>query len=149
MRCKSALFWQSKRDLSVFSTRTEKGGFTGFSVFDRIIWMGNGARFGLISPQGPDHLISGFFDGGIRESPSHISISVMISPVLTRWPKPTLQTIIYPRYRKIFFAIMRIFRYEKQTIQYWELPKFVFFGKKTYKKIVKRCFNSSIKTERL
>jgi len=29
-RCKSALFWQTERKLSVFSTRTEKEGFTGF-----------------------------------------------------------------------------------------------------------------------
>ena len=54
VRCKSAVFWQTGRFLGVFSTRTEKEGFTGFSVFDRIIWMGNGARIGRISPN-PDN----------------------------------------------------------------------------------------------
>ena len=51
VRCKSAVFWQSKREMGVFSTGTEKEGFTRFSVFDRIIWMGNGARIGLIFPE--------------------------------------------------------------------------------------------------
>jgi len=46
--CIPTLFWQSNRDLNVFSTRTEKGSFTGFSVFDRIIWMENRARIGRI-----------------------------------------------------------------------------------------------------
>jgi hypothetical protein len=30
-RCKSAVFWQSKREMGVFSTGTEKEGFTWFS----------------------------------------------------------------------------------------------------------------------
>ena len=30
-RCKSAVFWQSKREMGVSSTGTEKEGFTGFS----------------------------------------------------------------------------------------------------------------------
>jgi hypothetical protein len=42
-RCKSALFWQSKRDLNGFSTRTEKESFTGFSGIGMDIWKGKGA----------------------------------------------------------------------------------------------------------
>jgi hypothetical protein len=49
-RCKSAVFWQSKQDLSVFSTRTEKEGFAGFSLWQVRIKKGIGARIGLIFP---------------------------------------------------------------------------------------------------
>jgi len=62
--CIPTLFWQSKRDLNVFSTGTVKRRFTGFSVFDRIIWMGNGARFGLIFPQNTYPHIPGVSDEG-------------------------------------------------------------------------------------
>jgi hypothetical protein len=37
--------------MGVFSTGTEKGKFMRFSGIDRIIWMGNGARIGLIFPE--------------------------------------------------------------------------------------------------
>jgi hypothetical protein len=36
-RCKSAVFWQTERLLGIFSTGTEKGGFTGFSGIDKFI----------------------------------------------------------------------------------------------------------------
>ena len=43
VRSKFAVFWQTKRYLGVFSTRTEKEGFTGFSGSDRNIKYGKGA----------------------------------------------------------------------------------------------------------
>jgi hypothetical protein len=49
-RCKSALFWQTERQLSVFSTGTEKEGFAGFSVCQITIRKQVGARIGLIFP---------------------------------------------------------------------------------------------------
>ena len=47
-RGKSALFLQSGRKLRLFSTGTEKGGFTGFSGIGRDIGKGKGARIGLV-----------------------------------------------------------------------------------------------------
>lgn len=35
VRCNSAVFWQTERYSGVFSTRTEKGGFTGFFNIDQ------------------------------------------------------------------------------------------------------------------
>jgi hypothetical protein len=64
VRSKFAVFWQTGRNLDVFSTRTEKGGFTGFSVFDRIILIGNGAQFGLIFLQNTYPRILGVSDEG-------------------------------------------------------------------------------------
>jgi hypothetical protein len=43
VRCKSAVFWQTERLLGVFSTGTEKGGFTGFSGIDKFIQKRKGA----------------------------------------------------------------------------------------------------------
>ena len=43
VRCKSAVFWQTERLLGIFSTRTEKGGFTGFSGIDKFIRKRKGA----------------------------------------------------------------------------------------------------------
>jgi hypothetical protein len=48
MRCILAVFWQSKRYLSVFSTRTEKRGFAGFCGIGLTIRQGIGARMGRI-----------------------------------------------------------------------------------------------------
>jgi hypothetical protein len=48
---KSAVFCQSKRYLSLFSTRTEKKDFAGFSGVGRTIRQGIGARIGRIFPQ--------------------------------------------------------------------------------------------------
>jgi hypothetical protein len=48
------VFLQSGHHLGVFSKGTESGGFTGFSGRDRDIGEGNGARTGVICPQGPD-----------------------------------------------------------------------------------------------
>jgi hypothetical protein len=62
--CISTLFWQSKRDLNVFSTGTEKGGFAGFSVMCLDIGIGNGARIGLIIPQNTYPHIPGVSDEG-------------------------------------------------------------------------------------
>ena len=47
-RCKSAVFWQTERLLGIFSTGTEKGGFTGLSGTGLDTVKGNGTRFGLI-----------------------------------------------------------------------------------------------------
>jgi hypothetical protein len=41
-----AVFWKKKRDLNVFSTRTEKGSFTGFSGINWDTKEGNGAQNG-------------------------------------------------------------------------------------------------------
>jgi len=43
MRYKSAVFWQKKRILGIFSTRNEKKQFTGFSGKVREIVRGKGA----------------------------------------------------------------------------------------------------------
>jgi hypothetical protein len=51
MRCIPAVFCQSKRYLSVFSTRTEKKGFAGFSGIGSTSRQGIGARMWLIFPQ--------------------------------------------------------------------------------------------------
>jgi hypothetical protein len=48
VRCKSAVFWQIGRDLSVFSTGTEKEHNTEISGFVRHMRRENGAQFGLI-----------------------------------------------------------------------------------------------------
>jgi hypothetical protein len=50
VRCKSAVFWQKERLLSVFSTGTEKEGFTGVSLQHVRIEEGIEARIGLIFP---------------------------------------------------------------------------------------------------
>jgi hypothetical protein len=47
-RCKSGVFWQTERYLGVFSTRTEKGGFLGFSGINYDIRREIGARMGRI-----------------------------------------------------------------------------------------------------
>jgi hypothetical protein len=49
-RCKSALFWQTKRILGMFSTRNETEGFTGFAGIGNYIWTGKGVHFGRIFP---------------------------------------------------------------------------------------------------
>ena len=46
------VFWQSGRDLSLFSTGTEKRDLSGVSGINRSTWGGNGARIGVICPQG-------------------------------------------------------------------------------------------------
>jgi hypothetical protein len=51
-RCNSALFWQTERLLSIFSTGREKNGFTGFSGIGPDTVGGKGARIGLILPEG-------------------------------------------------------------------------------------------------
>lgn len=48
-RCNSAVFWQTERLLSIFSTGKEKNSFTGFSGIGPGTGNGNGARIGLIS----------------------------------------------------------------------------------------------------
>jgi len=48
----------------IFSTGTEKGGFTGFSGIDKFIKKRKGAWNVLIFPQNTDSLIPGVFDGG-------------------------------------------------------------------------------------
>ena len=50
MRSKYAVFWQTKQNLGVFSTGTEKRRFTGFSGISRDIIEGNKAQNGLIFP---------------------------------------------------------------------------------------------------
>jgi hypothetical protein len=50
VRCKSAVFWKTERYLGVFSTGTEKEGFTGVSIQHVRIEVGIGARIGLIFP---------------------------------------------------------------------------------------------------
>ena len=50
VRSKFALFWQTKQNLGVFSTGTEKRRFTGFSGISRDIIEGNKAQNGLIFP---------------------------------------------------------------------------------------------------
>jgi len=50
VRCRSALFWQTERILSIFSTRNKKKRFTGFSGIGNYIWTGKGVHFGRIFP---------------------------------------------------------------------------------------------------
>jgi hypothetical protein len=50
VRCKSAVFWPTERLLGVFSTGTEKEGFTGVSIQHVRIEEAIGARIGLIFP---------------------------------------------------------------------------------------------------
>ena len=52
MRCKSAVFWQSKRYLSVFSTRTEKEGFCGVFRYRPNYQVGNRSPYEAYFPSG-------------------------------------------------------------------------------------------------
>jgi hypothetical protein len=56
VRCKSAIFFQTEQLLGIFSTGTEKGGFTGFSGIEMNSGNGKKARKRRICPQGPDPL---------------------------------------------------------------------------------------------
>jgi len=47
-RGNSPVFWKTKRDSGIFSTRTEKNGFAGFSLEQEKTEEGIGARLGLI-----------------------------------------------------------------------------------------------------
>ena len=47
-RCKSAVFWQTGRKIGLFSIRTEKRRFAGFSCICRNIGKGKGVRIGRI-----------------------------------------------------------------------------------------------------
>jgi hypothetical protein len=50
-RCKSAVFWQTDQYLTVFSTRTEKEGNTGFPGSVLHHRKRKGAQFGLIEDE--------------------------------------------------------------------------------------------------
>jgi hypothetical protein len=55
----SPSFYQSERNLDLFSTGTEKKRLSGFSGFDRCTNWGKGARKWLICPHSPDPLFQG------------------------------------------------------------------------------------------
>jgi hypothetical protein len=61
--CKSAVFWQTERYLTVFPTGTEKKDILGFFGLGWYMGKGNGACIGLISPKNTDSHIPGVFDG--------------------------------------------------------------------------------------
>jgi hypothetical protein len=65
VRCISAVFWKTGRNLRVFSTGTEKSDFAGISGFVRHKVSENGAQFGLIFLYVSASRIPGFFDGGL------------------------------------------------------------------------------------
>jgi hypothetical protein len=64
-RCKSAVFWQTGQYFTVFFTRTEKEGKSGFAGSDYYNRKRKGAQFGLIFHQVLHAQHQGIFADGI------------------------------------------------------------------------------------